>query len=394
MRICDVTQFYSPVSGGVKRYIHEKIRHLRERSDDEHLLIIPGDRDERRQEERCVVYTVHSPLVSRQSRYRAFVRLSALDEILEAERPDLIECGDPYQLGWRTAKTAARLKIPAIAFYHSHFAEACLRSARRWLGGGAADRTLRLSQRYVRSLYNRFEQTLVPSPALAELLVQWGLERVAAVDLGFNASIFRPEPDDADQTRCGLGIPLRGERQLLLYVGRLAGEKNTQTLFAAYELLARENPGRFHLLIVGDGLQRRQVQRLQKAQLGVTWLPYCDDSRQLAAIYRSADLFIHPGVQETFGLVTLESQASGTPVVGIRGSFMDRIIFGGQAHWSREDSPRALADAIRLTVISDLDAMGQAASRAVHARYAWERVFEAVFGIYRETVAAYKSRHG
>lgn len=394
MRICDITQFYSPVSGGVKRYIHEKIAYLRERTDHAHLLIIPGERDERIEDGPCVVYTVRSPLVSRQSRYRAFVRLSALDAILEQERPDVIECGDPYQLGWRTAKTAARLGIPAIAFYHSHFPEACHRSARRWLGGRAAERTLRLSQKYVCSLYNRFSRTLVPSPALAELLVSWGVEGVTAVDLGFNASIFHPEPDDTAATRCALGIPPAEERTLLLYVGRLAGEKNTQTLFQAYELLAHENPGRFHFLIVGDGLQRRLVQRLQKAKLGVTWLPYCEDSHRLASIYRSADLFLHPGVQETFGLVTLESQACGTPVLGIRGSFMDRIIYGGQGHWAREDSPRALADSIREAVTSDLAATGLAASRAVHSRYAWERIFETVFGIYHEALGTYKEGHG
>jgi len=38
--------------------------------------------------------------------------------------------------------------------------------------------------------------------------------------------------------------------------------------------------------------------------------------------YRAADLFVHPGVQETFGLAALECQACGTPVVGIRGSYM------------------------------------------------------------------------
>ena len=45
-------------------------------------------------------------------------------------------------------------------------------------------------------------------------------------------------------------------------------------------------------------------------------------------------------MQETFGLTALESQACGTPVVGIRGSYMDRIIFGSQEHWARENSAR------------------------------------------------------
>ena len=43
-------------------------------------------------------------------------------------------------------------------------------------------------------------------------------------------------------------------------------------------------------------------------------------------------------------------QASGTPVVGIKGSYMDRIIFTNQTHWARENTPAALAEAIRQRV--------------------------------------------
>ena len=42
MKICDVTQFYSPVSGGVKRYISEKRRYVLANTRDEHHLIVPG----------------------------------------------------------------------------------------------------------------------------------------------------------------------------------------------------------------------------------------------------------------------------------------------------------------------------------------------------------------
>ena len=55
---------------------------------------------------------------------------------------------------------------------------------------------------------------------------------------------------------------------------------------------------------------------------------------------------MHPGVQETFGLVTLEAQACGTPVVGIRGSYMDRIIHSDQTLWARRKHAAALAAAI------------------------------------------------
>ena len=69
-------------------------------------------------------------------------------------------------------------------------------------------------------------------------------------------------------------------------------------------------------------------------------------------------LFI-PGVQETFGLVALESQACGTPVVGIRGSYMDRIICHDQKSWAQENSPEALADAIEDFSAKKLSTLGE-----------------------------------
>ena len=201
-----------------------------------------------------------------------------------------------------------------------------------------------MARRYVRKIYNQFEVTLVPSAQLGRLLTDWGVENVRPVDLGVDAKTFQPQPNDAGATRDSLGIP--PQCCLLLYVGRLAHEKNTQTLFAAFEQLARREPGRYHLLIVGDGLQRPELLALQERIGNVNWRQYCADPMELARLYRAANLLVHPGVQETFGLTALESQACGTPVVGIRGSYMDRIIFGGQGFWARENSATALANAV------------------------------------------------
>src|SRR4029078_10877968 len=99
------------------------------------------------------------------------------------------------------------------------------------------------------NLYNRFERTIVPSPALGALLTEWGIRNVVHSDLGVDTSAFHPVPADGEDVRGEFGIPR--ERTLLLYVGRLAQEKNTRTLFAAFRLLPRAH---FHLIIVGDAL--------------------------------------------------------------------------------------------------------------------------------------------
>ena len=388
MKICDLTQFYSPLSGGVKRYVHEKIAYIEKYSPaDEHVLIVPGQKTQMTCNSRSRIYSIHSPLLSRTSRYRALLNLRAVEEILEQERPDIIESSDPYQVGWKAIAIGRSQRIPVIGFYHSHFPEAYLRSSTKFLGKRGTRHAMKLTRGYVRKLYNQFQATLVPSEPLADVLSDWGVRNVRAVRLGVNIDIFKPEPDDQNATRHSLGV--NRNQTLLLYVGRLAKEKNTETLFRSFQLLRRQRPNDFHLLVIGDGPQRHQLRELQRRAGNVSWIQYCTDSADLARYYRAADLFVHPGIQETFGLVALESQACGTPVVGIRGSYMDRIICHEQESWARENAPEALAEAIERLSAQKLHRLGGTAAKYAKADYAWSHVFEHLFCIYREVRSDY-----
>jgi alpha-1,6-mannosyltransferase len=88
--------------------------------------------------------------------------------------------------------------------------------------------------------------------------------------------------------------------------------------------------------------------------------------------------------------VALESQACGTPVVGIRGSYMDRIICHDQKSWAQKNSPDALADAIEDFSAKKLAAFGKTAAGVTERLYSWPRVFEELFCIYREVRANYR----
>lgn len=386
MKICDLTQFYSPVSGGVKRYVHEKIAFIqRHRPNDQHVLIVPGDKTASVTDGRSRIYTIHSPLISRSSRYRALLNLRGLGEIVEREKPDIIESSDPYQVAWKAVSAGAALRRPVIADHHSHFAEIYERSVQRYLGRAPARQAGRFLRSYVRNLHNRFQCTLVPSETLAEILTKWGVRNVRALPLGADTTVFRPDPDDGAETRKSFGIP--AESELLLYVGRLSSDKNVRVLFDAFALL--EEGRRFHLLVVGDGPGRENLILAQRKGASITWIRYETDSPGLARLYRAADVFVHPGLHETFGLVALESQACGTPVLGIRGSRMDRIIQHGTEAWADTNSAQALANAIK-NFGASVSPMPRATLSAIVAeRYDWDRVFSHLFCIYEQVWAEY-----
>ena len=386
MTVCDLTQFYSPFSGGVRRYIAEKAARL-EASGDRHVLIVPGERTGREESGNRVVYTIRSPLVSGTARYRALLRLHLIEEALEREQPDIIESGDPYQVAWKALASGRALGIPVVGFYHSHFPDAVLRSVAKYFGSISVKIAEEIGRKYAVTLYNRFERTLVPSAGLTGLLRDWGLENAETLELGVDTGVFYPDAGRGREARYRLGWP--SDRIVLLYVGRLNPDKNVRRLLEAFSLLHAREPSRYHLSVVGDGMLRGALLRLREETGAVSWTRYCDGAADLADHYRAADLFVHPGVKETFGLVTLESQACGTPVVGIRGSYMDAINFSGLHNWSAGNDPEALAEAIRTVSSGDLEASGLSAAATVAERYDWQAVFGRLFAVYREVIASY-----
>lgn len=383
VKLCDITQFWSPVSGGVRRYVSEKVKHWRAQGG-RHLLIIPGEKDSVTGDDVARIYTIASPRISKETGYRVLLRLGEIGRILAAERPDIVENADPYQVGWRVAQECRRLQIPAVAFYHSHFAESELRPLEKYFGQTVADLLVDLAARSCRGLYNRYAATLVPSPILAEVLRGWGVKNTEVVDMGVDTNAFRPASESRRAVRRRIGIPENA--RVLLYVGRLAAEKNTANLCTAMSELARRAPGKYHLIIAGEGIQRPAVEQVLRDTRSVTWLPFQTEHARLLDLYHAADLFVHPGVKETFGLVSAEAQACGLPVVGIRGTAMDRVISHDLSFWANENTPRALADAMESAFQHDLPALGKSAHDATVARFSWEKVFTRQFDLYRKVI--------
>lgn len=376
------------MSGGVRRYVTEKIKHWRTRGG-RHLLIIPGPDDAVFGDDTARTYTIKSPLISRETGYRVLLRLGEIGRILEVERPDIVENADPYQVGWRVARECKRLRIPAVSFYHSHFAESELRPLQRFIGRTGAELLVDLAARSCRGLYNRFARTLVPSPILTEVLQRWGVENAVTVDMGVDTAAFTPAVEQKEALRARLGLPVAPT--LLLYVGRLAAEKNTALLCEAIRRLVAMRPGEFHLIVAGEGTQRPAVEATARDTGAVTTFPFLKEHARLLELYHAADLFVHPGVKETFGLVTAEAQACGLPVVGIRGTSMDRVVCHSQDFWANTATAEALAGAIECARREDLRALGKEAEMGVRGRFSWEKVFARQFDLYAKVVQEWSS---
>lgn len=314
MKICDIVQFYSSLSGGVKRYIDDKVRYFASQPDLEHVVIVPSDRNAVRTEGRTRIHEVKSMRVVGSSSYRLLVSRRRIRQIVLFEEPDVIEVGDPYHTAWIAHGIARGSGIPIVAYYHSDYPRAFGRTLTKYCGKPVGHLAERIITRYLSRLYNRMDATVVASQELKGLLHKIGIERIIQVPLGTDIERFHPVGQRA-RVLNDLGLPEDG--RLLLYVGRMAREKNVLELAT---MMARfPDNGKTALLMVGDGEQGEQIRRKARESNNVFWHPYCNSPELLSVFYSAADVFVHPGTNETFGLVSLEAQACGAPVVAVKG---------------------------------------------------------------------------
>lgn len=385
MKICDIAQFYSPLSGGVKRYLMDKQRSLAARPGAHHLLIVPSHRDAVTRSATSTMHEVKSPRLIGSRSYRLLISRRKILEIVRAEQPDLIEVGDPYRTAWIGLEAGRELGIPVVAFYHSDFPRAIGRTVIRFAGETVQHMISGPVQRYIVRLYNHMSATVVSTRRLEQILDACGIQRLVHVPLGTDVSTFQPQPG-RERVRAELGID-PGTR-LLLFVGRIAREKNIRNLVAALDHVGAGAPAH-RLVLVGDGELREHVEREIGRRANLTWLPYCESPQKLAEFYSAADLFVHAGRYETFGLVALEAQACGTPVLVVREGGVEDAIEGERPPLVAVDgSPAALGRAIGQFLRSgDRPEARAERRRRIERLFSIERTFDRMVSLYEHLIA-------
>jgi glycosyltransferase involved in cell wall biosynthesis len=285
----------------------------------------------------------------------------------------------PSLLGIYGLHYARRHGLPAVASFHTNFASCLL-----YYGLGWAEP---LGWRYMRWFYNQCAITLAPSRTVAEELRVRGIPNVTLWQRGVDRQRFSPSfRSQALRERIGAGgVPV------LLFVGRLAREKNLDDLVEAVRVLEQRGD-RFKLVLAGDGPMRRELRgRLPQAH----FTGYVDGDA-LARWYGSADIFVLPSTIETFGNVVLEAFASGLPVVGVdRGGVRELITHGVNGLLAPPRAPAAFAELIHSLLVRPAEAARLGArARATAAHYRWPEVSRRLLATYRQLMAANGNGNG
>jgi glycosyltransferase involved in cell wall biosynthesis len=216
--------------------------------------------------------------------------------------PDALHIATEGPLGLAARAHALKRGYPFSTAYHTRFPEYV--NARFGI-------PLSVTYRYLRRFHGRAGAVMVPTPAILQDLGKWGFNNVVLWSRGVDAEMFHPEGRKFE----------RGDKPVFLQVGRMAVEKNVEAF------LDLDLPG--EKWVAGEGPQRAQLERRYP---GVRWFGNLEQS-ELAALYRSADVFVFPSRTDTFGLVLLEAMACGLPVAAfpVAGP-IDVVADGGVLH--------------------------------------------------------------
>jgi D-inositol-3-phosphate glycosyltransferase len=242
-----------------------------------------------------------------------------------------------------------------------------------------------------------------------DLINRYGADpdRVAVVEPGVDLDRFQPPAAGREavarlRARQQLGLPERGH--VVAFVGRIQPLKAPDVLLRAAAALRERDPALARQLTVvvvggpsGSGLERPSALIELASSLGIAaavrFLPPLSPDG-LAELYRAADIVAVPSHNESFGLVALEAQACGTPVVAaavgglvtaVRDGVSGVLVDGHDPHdWARVLGGLLAAPAVRAKL---------ARGAVEHARqFSWDRTAEGLLAVYGAAVAERRAR--
>lgn len=378
MKICDIVQSYTESSGGIRTYLRAKQQFVAARARLEHVLIVPGARDSWRRDGPLTTYTVRGFRVPGSHSYRFTFRLRSVGQILERERPRVIEMGSAYVLPWAALRYREGRRAALVGYYHTDYPAAYVETfVRSRVGARPGATARRLAEAYVREVYNRFDATVTSSPAMQARLRRIGVRDRHLIPLGVDMETFDPKRRDrAVWRRRGIA----DNEAVIVFSGRLDHEKAVLDLVDAVRRLP--DTLRVRLALIGAGPLAARLREEAARDPRVLVIEYLHEKRELATLLASADLYATAGPHETFGLSVLEAQACALPVVGVRaGALVDRVR-PGLGRLARPGSPENLSRALADTLAGDLVGMGAAARVLVEQEYSWETCLGRLLDLY------------
>ena len=374
MKIAIVTETFLPSVDGVVT----RLRHAVERFTDQghEVMVIAPDLGVTEHHGARVVGI--RPVTLPFYKHRRFtLPTPTVDGIIRGFHPDVVHAAQPILLASSGAYAAHRQRIPLVASYHTHIPRYLdLYKAYRW--------GKRPVWWQIRRNHALADVNLATSESMKQELSEQGIHNLHVVRRGVDTETFHPRfASDAMRERLTQGHP---EKKLLVFVGRLAAEKEIHRLRPMMD--RRDDVA---LAIVGDGPFRRELEEMFAGTSTV--FPGFMEGEELASAFASSDAFVFPSVTETLGLVILEGMASGLPVVAARsGPTLEQVTDGENGLLFDSGDEASLDRALERLADTELRSRIRTAARAEAEKFSWENASDDLLRYYEMAIELHGPR--
>jgi 1,2-diacylglycerol 3-alpha-glucosyltransferase len=382
LRILMISDVYFPRVNGVSTSIRTFRRELLARGHQVTLIapeypgFVDGDDNIIRVKSRQVPLDPEDRMMSRH-------RIDALWPKLKQQHFDVLHIHTPFIAHYAGLYLAQQLKIPVVETYHTFFEEYLYHYI------PLVPRALMrlIARRVTVSQCNAVQHIIAPSRAMLDALQSYGVHSpIAILPTGLEANQFKFGDGARFRNRHGIAL----DRPLLLYVGRVAHEKNIEFLLHCFKRVHAALPNSL-FVITGEGPARDHLQALtRKLQLesAVKFIGYLERDTELLDCYRAGDLFVFASRTETQGLVLLEALAQGTPVVSTMHMGTRDVLHNTQGTCVVTEDENEFSQAC-IKLLSDFAARQQLATRAPQDAQRWsaQEMAGRLVQLYTEVIA-------
>jgi 1,2-diacylglycerol 3-alpha-glucosyltransferase len=300
---------------------------------------------------------------------------------------DVLHVHHPFITGRIAVRLGKRYGIPVVYTNHTRYDL----YAYHYLPVLPQALTQTFLEAYLPSFTSQCDLVIAPSKGLHDVLRSYGVtSHIEIVPNGIDLEPFRNPR--TRHTRAELGLP--ESAKVMIYVGRIAPEKNLAFLLRAFAVVSQELPETY-LLLVGDGPETDNLRdQAQKSGVGEKVIfTGSVEYEDVPGYLRTANAFVTASVTEVHPLSVIEAMAAGLPVLGVESPGVgDTVVDGGNGLLSRHDLAEFSLKMFRLMSENDLRARLVKKALEDSEQYSILNTSQRILGFYEELVAMYRER--
>ncbi len=373
MKIAIFTDTFSPQINGVTKNLDRLLNYFSAKGI-EYLVFAP--------ETEPRIENIHEKNVVRMKSLNFFLypeHKFALPNYLEIKKKlnqfnaDIFHLITPFNIGLTGLYAARQNNSPIVASYHTNFDQ--------YLDYYNINFFKKAAWKYLRWFHDQALRNYCPSEETKKELAKKDFINLDIWSRGINPELFSPKHKDQNFIiENGLQ-----DKISILYVGRIAAEKNLPLLINSLKVLNKKYKEKIELIITGDGPELKKVK--EDAPENVIFTGF-KKGPELSKIYASADIFAFPSVTETYGNVVIEAMASELPVLAVMaGGVKENLINNYNGLACQNNDVEEFSSKLEKLIINDnlRKSLGHNA-RQYALEQSWDHVFAKLHNSYQKVI--------